>query len=193
MILHPISLALPQNVPFVARLLSACISASITTVFDSRLVLCVRVSSSSEIILCAQCSFFTLNLPVSDSVLFSCACRSSSSEIIACAQYSFLFTVFTVIPSVISPIFKRSISWWLTGWWSDSTHTVFLGDDEDDWWLHMWWSKSLWRDVRVSTQGSIRFPHCDSALPQSIPAFGQLSAGVSSFSMFLVRKPILVH
>ena len=49
-------------------------------------------------------------------VLFICERRSSSSEIIACAQCSFLFTVFTVIPSVISPTFKRSISWWLAGW-----------------------------------------------------------------------------
>ena len=39
-------------------------------------------------------------------------------------------------------------------------------------------------------KGSIRFPHWDSVLPQSIPAPGLLSPGECSFSMALVRKQI---
>ena len=133
-----------------------CTSASTTTVFDSGLIICARWSSSSEIMVCAQCSF--------------------------------VLTVFTVIASVISPMSKRSISWRLTGWWSTNTHTVFLGDDEDEWWLRCF--KSLWWDVRVSTQGSIRFPHWYSVLPQSIHSLGLLSPGESSFLLLSVRKHI---
>ena len=56
-----------------ASVFSACISASIITVFDSELILCVSASSSSEIMSCAQCSFFASNITVFDFVFVSCA------------------------------------------------------------------------------------------------------------------------
>ena len=157
------------------------------TVFEFGLVLCVRAPSNSEIIGCAPCSFCLSNMTVFEFWLFLCVRASSNSDLMSCAQCSFDIPVFTVD----SLVTESSNSWWLTGWWSDNTHTVSLGDDEYDWWL--WWSKSLWRDVRVSTQGTNRFPTWDSAVLQNILAPDLLSVAESSFSVLLVQKRILVH
>ena len=94
-----------------ASVLFACISASITTVFESEMIFCVRASSNSDIMTCAQCSFCPSNLTVYDSELILCVRVSSSSEIMSCAQCSFEFSVFTVASSVISPILESSNSW----------------------------------------------------------------------------------
>ena len=93
-----------------ASVSSACISALITTVFNSELIFCVRASSNSEIIVCAQCSFCPSNITVSDSELILCVRASSNSELMPCAQCSFDFPVFTVVSSVIAPITESSNS-----------------------------------------------------------------------------------
>ena len=139
-----------------ASVSSACISTSITSMFDFEMFVCARWSSAIEIMFCAHCPFGLI--------------------------------VFTITESVISLISERSVFWWLIGWWSVNTHTVFWGDDEDEWWL--WWVKSLWWVVRISTQGSIRFPRWCSALPQSSHFPGPISPGDSSFGSLSVQKQI---
>ena len=53
-----------------------------------------------------------------------------------------------------------------------------------------WWLRSLWWVVRLSTQGSIRFPRWGSALPQSSRFPGLISPGDSSFGSLSVQKQI---
>ena len=145
------------------------------TVFEFWLILCVRAPSNYDLIGCAQCSFSLSNMTVFEFWLSLCMRASTNSDVIPCAQWSCDLLVFTVD----SLVTESSNSWWLAGWWSVNTHIVFLGDGEYDWWL--WWSESFWRDVRVSTQGTRRFPTWDSVLLRNIPALDLLFVAENSF------------
>ena len=79
-----------------ASVSSACISALITTVFNSELTSCVRASSNCELIACAQCSFHSSNSTVFESGLVLCVRAPSNSEIIGCAQCSYCLSNMTV-------------------------------------------------------------------------------------------------
>ena len=136
---------------------SARISTSISAAFDTAVCLCVHCSSDTELIFCAHCT--------------------SVTEIMFCAHCSSDIILFTVTESEICLISDTSIvfstlsgavcefcgsSWWLTGWRSVNTLTVFWGDDEYEW--TRWWTESLCWVARVATQGSSRFPGYCSAL-----------------------------
>ena len=97
---------------------SACISTSISVAFDTAVCLCAHCSSDTELMFCAHCS--------SDVILFTV----TGLEICLISEISI---VFLTLSGAVCEFCDCGSSWWLTGWRSVNTLTVFWGDDEDEW------------------------------------------------------------
>ena len=120
-----------------------CSGISVFT--DTEIWVCVHCSSDTEIAVCAHCS--------SGTIMFT------GTELEICLISDRSIMSWTLSGDVC--VFCNS-SWWLTGWWSANTLTVYWGEDEDEW--SRWWTESLRWVARISPQGSNRFPRYCSAL-----------------------------